>query len=67
MGQDRPGRVPRLEARAGPPTLERILRIYVAHSYAQRPHRGRDLRTPDPRSYQADEPPDRLRVRGGMC
>ena len=42
--------------------LERILRIYVAHYNAQRPHRGLDLRAPDPRSCPADEPPDRLRV-----
>jgi hypothetical protein len=28
---------------------------------------GLDLRTPDPRSYPAGEPPDRLRVKGGMC
>jgi len=42
--------------------LERTLRLYVAHYNAQRPHRGLDLRTPDPRSYLADEPPDRLRV-----
>jgi transposase len=44
--------------------LERTLRIYVAHYNAQRPHRGLDLRTPDPRSYPAGEPPDRLRVQG---
>jgi len=42
--------------------LERILRIYVAHYNAQRPHRGLDLRTPDGRSYPASEPLDRLRV-----
>ncbi len=42
--------------------LERILRIYVAHYNAQRPHRGLRLRTPDERSYPADVPPDRLRV-----
>jgi putative transposase len=42
--------------------LERILRIYLAHYNAQRPHRGLDLRTPDPRSYPAGEPPDRLGV-----
>ena len=42
--------------------LERILRIYVAHYNARRPHRGLDLRTPDERSYPADVPPDRLRV-----
>ncbi|MGH2660308.1 MAG: integrase core domain-containing protein [Actinomycetota bacterium] len=46
----------------GPRHLERILRIYVAHYNVKRPHRGLDLRTPDPRSYPADEPPDRLRV-----
>jgi putative transposase len=44
--------------------LERILRIYVAHYNAQRPHRGLDLQTPDPRSYPADELPDRLHVQG---
>jgi putative transposase len=44
--------------------LERILRTYVAHYNAQRPHRGLDLRTPDPRSSPAGEPPDRLRVQG---
>jgi transposase InsO family protein len=44
--------------------LERILRIYVAHYNAQRPHRGLDLRTPDGRSYPAGEPLDRLRVQG---
>jgi putative transposase len=44
--------------------LERILRIYVAHYNAQRPHRGLDLRTPDLRAYPADEPPDRLLVQG---
>jgi len=44
--------------------LERILRIYVAHYNAQRPHRGLDLRTPDRRSYPAGEPLDRLRVQG---
>ncbi len=44
--------------------LERILRTYVAHYNAQRPHRGLDLRTPDPRPDSVDGPPDRLRVRG---
>jgi putative transposase len=44
--------------------LERILRIYVAHYNAQRPHRGLDLRTPDGRSYPAGEALDRLRVQG---
>ena len=44
--------------------LDRILRIYVAHYNAQRPHRGLDLRTPDPRSYPAGEPLDRVRVQG---
>ncbi len=44
--------------------LERTLRTYVAHYNAQRPHRGLDLRTPDPRLYPAGEPPDRLRVQG---
>ncbi|MGH2395008.1 MAG: integrase core domain-containing protein [Candidatus Limnocylindria bacterium] len=44
--------------------LERILRIYVAHYNAQRPHRGLDLRTPDGRSYPAGEPLDRRRVQG---
>ena len=44
--------------------LERILRTYVAHYNTQRPHRGLDLRTPDPRSYPTDELPDRLRVQG---
>jgi transposase InsO family protein len=44
--------------------LERILRTYVAHYNTQRPHRGLDLQTPDPRSYPAGEPPDRLRVQG---
>jgi putative transposase len=44
--------------------LERILRTYVAHYNTQWPHRGLDLRTPDPRSYPAGEPPDRLLVQG---
>jgi transposase InsO family protein len=44
--------------------LERILRIYVGHYNTQRPHRGLDLRTPDPRSYPAGEPLDRVRVQG---
>src|SRR5439155_7048570 len=44
--------------------LERILRIYVAHYNAQRPHRGLGLRTPHPRSYPAAAPRDRLRVHG---
>ena len=29
--------------------LERVLRTYTAHYNAQRPHRGLDLKTPDPR------------------
>jgi len=44
--------------------LERILRTYVAHYNAERPHRSLDLQTPGPRSYPAGEPPDRLRVQG---
>jgi putative transposase len=44
--------------------LERVLRTYVAHYNAQRPHRGLDLQTPDLRSYPAREPFDRLRVQG---
>jgi len=44
--------------------LERILRTYVAHYNAQRPHRGLDLRTPDPRPDPVDGPPDGGRVRG---
>jgi putative transposase len=44
--------------------LERILRTYVAHYNTQRPHRGLDLRTPDPQPYPAGEPPDRLLVQG---
>jgi hypothetical protein len=44
--------------------LDRVLRIYVAHYNTQRPHRGLDLRTPDPRSYPAGEPLDRVRVQG---
>ncbi len=42
--------------------LDRILRTYVAHYNTQRPHRGLDLRTPDPRSYPAGEPLGCLRV-----
>jgi hypothetical protein len=56
-------------ATAGQPALaedvrELILRTYVAHDDTRRPHRGLDLRTPDPRSYPAGEPFDRVRVRG---
>ena len=29
--------------------LDRVLRIYIAHYNARRPHRGLDLRTPVPR------------------
>lgn len=29
--------------------LERVLRVYVSHYNARRPHRGLDLKTPDPR------------------
>jgi putative transposase len=42
--------------------LERVLRTYVAPYNAQRPHRGLNLRMPEPGSYPAAQPPGRLRV-----
>jgi putative transposase len=43
--------------------LERLLRDYVAHYNARRPHRGLDLRTPDPRPDANDGLPDAGRIR----
>jgi transposase InsO family protein len=43
--------------------LERVLRIYQAHYNARRPHRGLDLKTPDPRPDPDPWPADGARVR----
>jgi putative transposase len=43
--------------------LERILRAYIVHYNARRPHRGLGLRTPDPRPDADDGLPDAGRIR----
>jgi transposase InsO family protein len=43
--------------------LERMLRAYVAHYNRARPHRGLDLRTPEPRPDRAPWPTRRPTVR----
>ena len=43
--------------------LERVVRTYAAHYNLARPHRGLDLRTPEPRPDRAPWPSHRPRVR----
>jgi transposase InsO family protein len=43
--------------------LERVLRIYASHYNARRPHRGLDLKTPEPRLDPAPCPAEGARVR----
>jgi transposase InsO family protein len=43
--------------------LERVVRTYAAHYNLARPHRGLDLRTPEPRPDRAPCPSHRPRVR----
>ena len=43
--------------------LEHVLRAYVAHYNRARPHRGLELRTPEPRPDRAPWPSNRPRVR----
>jgi len=43
--------------------LEHVLRAYVAHYNRARPHRGLELRTPEPRPDRARWPSDRPTVR----
>jgi putative transposase len=43
--------------------LERVLRAYAAHYNEARPHRGLDLRTPEPRPDPLPPPADGARVR----
>ncbi len=43
--------------------LERVLRIYAAHYNGRRPHRGLELKTPDPQPDPAPWPADGARVR----
>lgn len=43
--------------------LERLLRTYAAHYNRARPHRGLDLKTPDPRLASAPWPAEGARVR----
>jgi len=43
--------------------LERILRTYTSHYNARRPHRGLDLKTPDPRLDPAPWPAEHAHVR----
>jgi putative transposase len=43
--------------------LERVLRTYIAYYNRRRPHRGLDLKTPDPRPDPAPWPPEGVRVR----
>jgi len=45
-------------------SIKRLRRTFSCRYNDERPHRSLDLRTPDPRSYPADEPPDRLCVQG---
>jgi hypothetical protein len=43
--------------------LARVLRAYAAHYNRARPHRGLDLKTPEPRPDPLPRPADRTRVR----
>ena len=43
--------------------LERMLRAYAAHYNGARPHRGLDLKTPEPQPHPPSHLADRTRVR----
>jgi putative transposase len=48
LGRHRPPRMPRPAADPGRYQLEHVLRAYVTHYNAGRPHRALDLKPPDP-------------------
>jgi putative transposase len=43
--------------------LERLLRAYAAHYNGRRPHRGLELKTPEPRPHPVSRPPDGVRIK----